>query len=178
MRGEKDHVRRLSSGAQGYRTIWEHRGALFTEYTGYTGCFRVLQIHVPSKGRDTFYFLENKPDWFWPMTSLRRQDNKTCSSLCTIALVRACPCVCSQGPAESRSECWCNALAGLLWNLASSPHRFLYAVRVNYPTSSGAQHIPFYFPQTTTELSTTTPGTASAQCFATRKTLIKKKIQK
>lgn len=49
-------------------------------------------------------------------------------------------CVCA------RKEWWCNALAGMLWNLASSVLRFLHAARVNYPTSSSTQHSLFNSP--------------------------------
>lgn len=59
---------------------------------------------------------------------------------------RQCMCVrlFCEAPWRTGSEWWRNALAGVLWNLASSLQRFLHAVRVNYPTTSSTQHAPFY----------------------------------
>lgn len=61
------------------------------------------------------------------------------------------PCACMymsvcKDPWRAGPKWWCNALAGVLWNLASSLLCFLCTARVSYPTTSSVQHAPFNSP--------------------------------
>lgn len=74
--------------------------------------------------------------WLWRCTS---PCEGTDAAACMYTNV--CKALWRAGP-----KWWCNGLAGVLWNLASSLLCFLCTARVSYPTTSSAQHAPFNSP--------------------------------